>query len=328
VDAIDTSTNVDYTATCDGTGTSFTVDYVNQVDVLGGDFSAGGDSGSLIVTQNTASPVALLYAGSDTDTVGNPVSDVLNFFKSGSSNMTFVGGAAHPVVGCTLPTAPAAGKKVVASAAATEVLQSATNTRDARAQELLAHPEVQAVGVGTSYDNPREAAIIFFVTQGMARTNLPTQIDGVRTRIVENPLFAKRGAVTVAESAELEKSAPPRQQVYSVADSEISRARVVHRAHVDTLMKQAGVQGVGIGSSVDAPGEAALMIFTVRGVAHDAIPAVIDGLRTRVRESSRFKAGTVGPEVQRACKVVAAKKQAAGAGTSASGMGNTAASKP
>jgi hypothetical protein len=29
----------------------------------------------------------------------------------------------------------------------------------------------------------------------------------------------------------------------------------------------------------------------IRGVAHEAIPPVIDGLRTRVRESSRFLAG-------------------------------------
>ena len=68
-------------------------------------------------------------------------------------------------------------------------------------------------------------------------------------------------------------------------------------------MKQAGVQGVGIGSSVDSPGEAALMIFTVRGVPQDPIPAVIDGVRTRVRESSRFRAGSVGSGVQRACKL-------------------------
>ena len=56
--------------------------YANQVAVTGGSFSAEGDSGSLIVTQSTADPVALLYAGSDADTVGNPVSGVLNFFKS------------------------------------------------------------------------------------------------------------------------------------------------------------------------------------------------------------------------------------------------------
>ena len=33
---------------------------------------------------------------------------------------------------------------------------------------------------------------------------------------------------------------------------------------------------------------AALMIFVIRGVEHAPIPAMIDGLRTRVRESSRF----------------------------------------
>jgi hypothetical protein len=307
VDAINTNTSVDYAVNCDGTGKTFTIQYNNQIDVLGGDFSGQGDSGSLIVTQDTATPVALLYAGSDTDTVGNPVADVLNFFKSGSNSVTFVGGAAHAVVGCSLPNAPQSAKTVVPTAAATEVVQKAAVTRDAHAPELLAHPEVQAVGVGTSYDNPREAAIVCFVTQGQARTNLPTEVDGVRTRIVEAPLFAKRGAVSAEDSAMLEKSAAPPQLVYAVPDAEIARAKVVHTAHVDALMKQAGVQGVGIGSSVDSPGEAALMIFTIRGVPHDPMPAVIDGLRTRVRESSRFKAGTTGAEVQRACRVQPAK---------------------
>ena len=49
----------------------------------------------------------------------------------------------------------------------------------------MAHPEVQAVGVGPSYDNPKEPAIVFFVTEGQPRTNLPAQVDGVRTRIVQ-----------------------------------------------------------------------------------------------------------------------------------------------
>jgi hypothetical protein len=33
------------------------------------------------------------------------------------------------------------------------------------------------------------------------------------------------------------------------------------------------------------------MVFLVRGSAHNPIPPVIDGLRTRLRESSRFRAG-------------------------------------
>jgi hypothetical protein len=310
VEATNILTSVSYTVNCDGTGTKFTANYANQIGVIGGDFSGEGDSGSLIVTQDTASPLALLYAGSDTDTVGNPVADVLNFFASGGNNVTFVGGAAHAVVGCTLPTAPQSAKTVVPSSLATQVIQKAAATRDLHAPELLAYPEVQAVGVGQSYDNPKEAAILFFVTQGESRTNLPAQVDGVRTRVIEQPLFAKRGAISAEDSAMLEKSVAAPQLVYSVSDTEMARAKVVHTAHVESLMKQAGVQGVGIGSSIDSPGEATLMIFTIRGVPQDPIPAVIDGLRTRVRESSRFRAGSVGAEVQRACKLAPAKASA------------------
>jgi hypothetical protein len=311
VEATNISTSVDYTVNCDGTGTKFTTNYTNQIGVIGGDFSGEGDSGSLIVTQDTATPVALLYAGSSTDTVGNPVADVLNFFASGGNTVTFVGGAPHAVVGCTLPTAPQSAKTVVPSSLATEVIRKAAVTRDLHGPELLAYPEVQAVGVGQSYDNPKEAAILFFVTQGESRSNLPAQVDGVRTRVVEQPLFAKRGAISTEDSAMLEKSVAAPQLVYSVSEAEMARAKVVHAAHVEALLKQAGVQGVGIGSSVDSPGEAALMIFTIRGVPQDLIPAVIDGLRTRVRESTRFRADTVGAEVQRACKLAKASAKTA-----------------
>lgn len=55
--------------------------FVNQVVISGskGPFSKAGDSGSLIVTNNTsATPVALLFAGSNTITVGNPINAVLS----------------------------------------------------------------------------------------------------------------------------------------------------------------------------------------------------------------------------------------------------------
>lgn len=45
-----------------------------------GSFSAGGDSGSLIVS-SSADPVGLLFAGSSTVTVGNPIDDVLSAFQ-------------------------------------------------------------------------------------------------------------------------------------------------------------------------------------------------------------------------------------------------------
>lgn len=56
--------------------------FVKQVVVQGdgGSFSAGGDSGSLIVTQAGNQPVALLFAGSASTTIGNPIDLVLGAF--------------------------------------------------------------------------------------------------------------------------------------------------------------------------------------------------------------------------------------------------------
>jgi hypothetical protein len=294
---------VQYQKGC-GTGTTFTVNYTNQVDVAGGSFSAEGDSGSLIVSEASADPVALLFAGSDTDTVGNPVGQVLNFFASGGNAVTFVGGGAHAVIGCSLPNKPASASSTqAATTVAPAAIQKAAAVRDAHAPELLAHPEVQAVGVGASRDNPHEAAVLFFVTAGQPRTNIPSEVDGVRTRIVEGTLFAKHGALSAQESAQLEQSITGAPEVYPISEAEMARAKPVHAAHTQELMSQPGVQGVGITSSLDAPGEAALMIFVVRGAARNPIPPVIDGLRTRVRESSRFRAGSGDVSRRGACTV-------------------------
>jgi hypothetical protein len=298
---------VQYQKGC-GTGATFTVNYTNQVDIAGGSFSAEGDSGSLIVSEASADPVALLYAGSDTDTVGNPVSQVLSFFASGGNAVTFVGSGAHAVIGCSLPNKPASASSTqAATTVAPAAMQKAAAARDANAAELLAHPEVQAVGVSASRDNPHDGAIVFFVTAGQPRTNIPAQVDGVRTRIVEGTLFAKRGTLSAQESAQVEQSAAAAPEVYPISEPEMARAKPVHAAHTQELMSQPGVQGVGITSSLDAPGEAALMIFLVRGAASNPIPAVIDGLRTRVRESSRFRAGSGDESRRGACTVAPSK---------------------
>jgi hypothetical protein len=293
-----------YTQNCDGTGTSYPVTYTDLVDVTGS-FGAEGDSGSLIVTQDTADPVALLFGGNDTDTLGNDITDVLSYFtSSGGHATTFVGGSAHAVIGCTLPAALANAHGAFSATTLTaETLQEATTVRDAHGPELMGYQEVQAVGVGTSYDNPAEPAIVFFVTKGMPRSNLPLQVDGVRTRVVESDSFATRGLVTAAQSAVLEKSAAAPQLAYPLTTAELARAKVVHTAHVAELMKQPGVQGVGISSSVDSPGDAALLIYFIRGVERGAVPQVIDGLRTRIREGGRFRADYGGAKRKQSCSV-------------------------
>ncbi len=57
--------------------------FVDQIAITPGDFSGGGDSGSLIVTDNNNNnnPSGLLFAGSDTRTLANPIDAVLNRFN-------------------------------------------------------------------------------------------------------------------------------------------------------------------------------------------------------------------------------------------------------
>src|SRR3984957_17697063 len=136
VSATNLSPSVTYQTQCNG-GTSFSVTYRNQVAVSGGGFSAGGDSGSLIVDQGTADPVALLYGGSDTDSVGNPVGDVLAALVDQQGDQpSFVGSVGtHPVIGCTL-----AGAAVKAARAAISVdaasIALAQRARDLHGPEL------------------------------------------------------------------------------------------------------------------------------------------------------------------------------------------------
>ena len=55
--------------------------FVSQVMVSGSGFSAGGDSGSLIVTDGDFAPMALLFAGGSSTTFGNPIGAVLSYFS-------------------------------------------------------------------------------------------------------------------------------------------------------------------------------------------------------------------------------------------------------
>jgi hypothetical protein len=308
VGAVQVQTTVSYQKGCN-TGTTFTVTYTGQISITGGTFSAAGDSGSLIVDQNTADPVALLYGGSDADTVGNPVADVLSAFEDTQGNRpTFVGSTStHKVLGCTLAAGAVNTAQAQASSAISPAqLSQAQQARDLHAPELLANAYIQAIGVGASIDHPGEPAVLLVVNPGQTPTALPAELEGVATRIVQGTSAGPHG---IFEMETATRIAPlvDTFRVNAVSKEELARAQAVHTARANELMKQSGIQGVGITSSADAPGEAALMIFVVRGVARNPIPAVIDGLRTRVRESSRFTAGARGAETRSGCQVPPAK---------------------
>jgi hypothetical protein len=316
VDAVGVSLSVEYVQNCDGTGTPINVEFSGQIDVAGSAFSAQGDSGALVVSQDSADAVGLLFASSDSSSVANPIADVLNYFTDSNGNpATVVGGAAHSVIGCTLPVAPASTVTAATAAPTSTAILNATNVRDAHLSEILSYKEVQSVGVGSSHDNGNEAAILLFIPKDQPHADLPQQFDGVRTRIVEVTTSPRYGALSQTESAKAELAAVSATSASPLSDSEFQRANKVHSAYAPALLKQSGVQGVGITPSLDSSGEAALMVFLVRGVAHDAIPPLIDGVRTRVRESSRFRANYGAASSPRSCRVPARKIEPANSQT-------------
>lgn len=73
IDALNATVNVSY-------GTSGTARFVGQIIISPARFSAGGDSGSLIVTESGNNPVGLLFAGSTLYTIANPIGVVLSTF--------------------------------------------------------------------------------------------------------------------------------------------------------------------------------------------------------------------------------------------------------
>src|SRR5215471_733995 len=60
--SINTQVSIDYDAACNGS-LAFTAIFNNQLIIKGASFSSTGDSGSLIITSDTARPVGLLYGG-------------------------------------------------------------------------------------------------------------------------------------------------------------------------------------------------------------------------------------------------------------------------
>ncbi|MBC8217464.1 MAG: Ig-like domain-containing protein [Planctomycetes bacterium] len=95
-------TGVNATVTV-GYGSGKTARFVKQIIIEPGDYSAGGDSGSLIVTDDdNLNPVGLLFAGSSTLTVANRIDLVLQRFGVTVDNTT----AGEPPVLTTIEVSP------------------------------------------------------------------------------------------------------------------------------------------------------------------------------------------------------------------------------
>jgi hypothetical protein len=189
--SINTSVSVQYTKECGG-GKKFVVSYTNQVVINSSTFSAGGDSGSLIVTNNGQhNPVALLFAGSSSTTIGNPIGEVLT--KLGTAlGRTFsfnLGGGAAPITlggdmggGGRQPFTPGlAGLMQLPQQAADRALA----VLEVHRANLMVTPGVMGAGVGASNRGDGEASIVLYVNKNSGnRPNLPDSIDGIPVTVV------------------------------------------------------------------------------------------------------------------------------------------------
>jgi len=190
VQSTNTSVKVQYQQGCNS-GRKFTITYTNQVVVGGSGFSAGGDSGSLIVTQSGKHPTALLFAGSSSTTIGNPIGDVLSQVSSSlGKSVSFVGSSKPGNISCP---AGAATSSSTHSAPSQFGLDRASAAKEAHVQELMADPAVMAVGVGSSESNSAVAVVNVYVETGRAHGRIPAQLDGVPTQIIQTDLIRAYG---------------------------------------------------------------------------------------------------------------------------------------
>ena len=192
--------NVQYTRDCGG-GKKFTVSYTNQVVINSSTFSAGGDSGSLIVTNNAShNPVALLFAGSSSSTIGNPIGEVLT--KLGTAlgrTFSFVGSGGGGGAAATSKTATWVA--VVGNPSLLDwrdlmpqlpqqAADRALAVLEVHRASLMFTPGVIGAGIGASNRADGEAAIVIYVNKDSGnRPILPDSIDGIPVTVVLTDQF-------------------------------------------------------------------------------------------------------------------------------------------
>jgi hypothetical protein len=164
VSGLNATLNVGYTDEC--AGNSFTVQYTGQILVSnrGSRFLNSGDSGSLMVEDAAANPraVGLLYAGSSSIAVANPINDVLNHF-----GVTMVGGAASAGAITAAEEGPGSRRGLAAAIA----------VQQRHGREMMNVPGAigHAVGVGNS---PVLQILVREITP-RAQAAAPRQFEGI-----------------------------------------------------------------------------------------------------------------------------------------------------
>ena len=164
VSSLNATITVGYSDEC--AGGSYSKTFTGQVIISnrGSRFLAGGDSGSLMVEDVSSNPraVGLLYAGSSSVAIANPINHVLTYF-----GVTMVGGAAAAGTSTAAETGPASARGLAAAIAAQQ--------RNERALLNVPGAVGHAVGAGNS---PVVKILVREITPAAQRA-APRQVDGI-----------------------------------------------------------------------------------------------------------------------------------------------------
>lgn len=168
--AIDVTVSVNYSSRC-GSRRARKATFVNQILINDTGFSAGGDSGSLILDRaSLPHAVGLLFAGSETATICNPIDDVLYALGVSLVGTDSIAGGSSTLSGQT-------------SVAEVAVARGVKARHEGAIFE--GHPAVCGVGVGRGAGG--RAVIQVYAESDLpgVRRAIPNMLDGVSIEVIE-----------------------------------------------------------------------------------------------------------------------------------------------
>jgi hypothetical protein len=174
IQAVNVTSVVNYGTSCG------TARFIRQVSITPGGFSAGGDSGSIILDSATHRPVALLFAGSASNTIGNSILDVylgLRVFVDAPGAPTSVSELSAMIQ--SLPVDPDMARMMA--------IQERVQDR------VLAVPGVTGIGIGQA-ESGGGYSFVVYRRQADPDTDrqIPRSLEGVAVRLLQSGDFAAR----------------------------------------------------------------------------------------------------------------------------------------
>lgn len=203
ISSINTSVAVQYQAGC-GKGKKFTVSFTGQIVIGPGAFSAGGDSGSLIVTNNAShNPVGLLFAGSSTTTIANPIGLVLTRLGTVVGRTLSFGGGGGGASSSSTGTKGNQGNGngrqpfVPGVESLMQILPQQASDRASAVLELhranlMFTPGVIGAGIGLGKADGEAAIVVYVNKDAPARPVLPDSLDGIPVTVILTDEFVAR----------------------------------------------------------------------------------------------------------------------------------------